>query len=1544
MSKTDQEKLFLAEIETNAVHKHDKYQGMSEQFRLHEKNFLRDKVLGNFEHFAKPTDKDISRNIYNDVLGGVMSNPSLRDKSWFATEFLPDHIDNNLKNTQAGVEESTGLTYDDYYSLYDSEHIIKDLKEEIRNDYVNERTVENMSPKEIDKVERGGAEYANDMIKKLQQSTFTKSTAMGLAGKDPDIFPTPDAFSYVDVDATPYLHESEKFNKEEDTLFSKKFVDTRPPREAFTPLGQIFYDQETSDQEYKKESVNDLLKASGQIWLALPALPAMIEDGITWSEDKILGQDKSGFISNIIHHIPAVDSLFDISRLALNFSNDEIFEKKALFKDNPTLDFVYGMWGTLNQFAKMQTKVSMAKRKKEAGLDWLGKPGVVPEQIDLKMFDTMIGNVNSFDNIIYADKVFFLDNFLGGSLSVFGKRQRALRKKHRLWEYSSLGPYGYKNKLVREHFWANSAFVAGSGAFQYGHNNWQAMADVFDTPGKEMGGQLGAGLLAIITSGLFRGSMGYVNNKFEEMGYFLNPTRPKTYEAYLKEVQGYTDNEIKRLTTSQMRNIVKIDKTEKKAHDSLAAIFDHTKRTDPEQYALDVGFAQAAIQSNKELMEWAEYGLGRPLTKEEEHYFQLRTMYVLDSGVLSEVNNLMKENTNLGMQAKLPKGSTLNALRSEWQERLELQKSLAEVEVKALDGIFAKYTKDQTPPRVLDAMKQYASNELKKINAYMVSNARNIEADATLFKTQYKSIIPIEGVQERLNMTDIQLPDPDLLFTRSRLTAKLLENNLDKYPSGDLAKESDNLFKTALNTALGEKNKAYAKAEIAIGSQPVSLEDPTLQNSFNNIRLRKGVRGDEQNQYTLPENIVEAGGEGLATQAGVAREIQQKGTIYNLKDIYFNAQLRVLSQYKSQQDLLGLQRYLEETYEMNPRLGNLNEKPFMKKNDDGSMSEVNYLSLNASELESVILSTIKSPVVTGPGEITVSDLNRLESFLSNEAFKNSVGLNPNYTNSKYLYESANDINEIIQAATNVILEGAVKDAGAVLNKEEVINNITTYQDAANTFYEKVALPFRRGIGKTGTEQVAGGDYKVPRSDLFMQFVKSPSPYEAKLDFNRIFPEEGPLRDQAVSLLNANIARSIQDEYAIPSTWIDTFEPVIGSDTANDLQVLQNGFNANVIDERRKEALGRVKTEIQELSKVFVDRPTELASQIADIKGENPTQIYETMKNYSPDTVVKLVDDIFNLPASQYDFLVDDMIEASPLTVTPDSRNTMKRSLIAQDLLGAYVAGFREDNVAFGNLFVNKKEAAGEGFKEFRQIQLKNQNSSFHYIFNPDKDTKAALGGNKGIGGLQKLAYNQYILGQGAEAFLTDQGPVLNALAEMIYPRSPGAPSFTDNIHNILGQGKLRETVNSYTAKALGGAQPQTLGSVLAKMFAVLRGVVSLKWIVTDTTIRAMQRNRLKTIGKIIESPALAATVSRTLAGESLNAKDLLTTGHFIRAYFAIDYNSVSDEELQESLQKVLAPQAHIDKSFLRKLAPVEGSKKYSEKKLKELEEQNPFLN
>ena len=169
MSKTDQEKL-LTEIETNAVHKHDKYQGMSEQFRLHEKNFLRDKVLGNFEHFAKPTDKDISKNIYNDVLGGVMSNPSLRDKIWFATEFLPDHIDNNLKNTQAGVEESTGLTYDDYYSLYDSEHIIKDLKEEIRNDYVNERTVENMSPKEIDKVERGGAEYANDMIKKLQQS------------------------------------------------------------------------------------------------------------------------------------------------------------------------------------------------------------------------------------------------------------------------------------------------------------------------------------------------------------------------------------------------------------------------------------------------------------------------------------------------------------------------------------------------------------------------------------------------------------------------------------------------------------------------------------------------------------------------------------------------------------------------------------------------------------------------------------------------------------------------------------------------------------------------------------------------------------------------------------------------------------------------------------------------------------------------------------------------------------------------------------------------------------------------------------------------------------------------------------------------------------------------------------------------------------------------------------------------------------------------------------------------------------------------------
>ena len=44
MSKTDQEKL-LTEIETNAVHKHDKYQGMSEQFRLHEKNFLRDKVL-----------------------------------------------------------------------------------------------------------------------------------------------------------------------------------------------------------------------------------------------------------------------------------------------------------------------------------------------------------------------------------------------------------------------------------------------------------------------------------------------------------------------------------------------------------------------------------------------------------------------------------------------------------------------------------------------------------------------------------------------------------------------------------------------------------------------------------------------------------------------------------------------------------------------------------------------------------------------------------------------------------------------------------------------------------------------------------------------------------------------------------------------------------------------------------------------------------------------------------------------------------------------------------------------------------------------------------------------------------------------------------------------------------------------------------------------------------------------------------------------------------------------------------------------------------
>ena len=1537
----------LSEIETEAVP--HKFRNISSEIAAHNEFPLRHLL------FEKPTDARVSTNIFNENLSAIMSNPTTRDKIWFAESFLPNYLNENFKDKTEETEDSTGLSYNDYYDLYNSEHIINNIEEGIRDDYVNQRTktedgkfIKGMTPEEIDRIEKDGKHYASDIIKKLRTSTYVPMGKQKAAGsRFIDNISGIDRFGIGDI--TPYLHDSEKFEPDKEKerniidraigLDSQGVIDTKPPREAFTNLGKVFYDELESDKEYKQETIKDFGRASGQIHLFPFAIPSIAEDLVTMGEEKLLGEDKAGWFTKAVHSIPAIDTMFDISRTAFNFSNSEIFEKKALFKDNPTLDFTYGMWGILNQISRLQIPYTLGKKAKQSGgMDLTGNQ-IVSNPVDVKIFEKLGKTVKDIEEIIYADKVFLTESFSAlKPLRYFGKRRRAMRRKTDIYDYTTLGPYGYKQKLINEHFWSNTSFLAGSGMFQYGHNNYEPMANAFDTTLKEEVGTFGSGILGIIASGLMRRFSGYASGSFEKIAFFSNPTKDRGYDSYLKEINKMTDDEIRKYTTSQKKQIIKMDHDERKAHLAMINLFEHTRKTDIAQYEQDVGFAQAVIDSNRQLIQWAEDGLGRPLTREEQDYFSFRMDYALDSGVLAETNNAMREQTNLGVQAKLPKGTTLNALRSDWQERMQRQAQMADLEVKALKGIFKKYAKNSLPPRVFVTMKQYINDELVVLQDHMKENARRIEEDARIFKQQYASVVPVEGIQERLRHTDIELPDPDLLFTKSRLYNKLLENNLNKYSSGDIATESDALFTQALHRGLEEKNKAYAEAERIVGSKTVSLEDPILQDSFNNIRLRRGVPGDEQISYTKPENIVESGQRGLTTGRGIASEIGQKGTLYNLKDIYFNAQMRILSQYKQDQKLLGLQRYLEETYKMNPKkLGLLSEKVFRKKQGD-VWTEVNYLSLNATELEAEIVKTINSPVISGPGEITISDLNKLEQFFSREAFNKTVGMNPDYDSSRLLYESANDINHIVQAATEVEMNKIIESGEAwVINPEQVIEGITTYKDASNVFYNEIALPFRRGIGKTGTEEVAGGDYKVARSDLFMQFVKADSPYEAKMDFNRIFPEGGALREQAVSLLNANIARAVQDGYVIKGSWIDSFKNIIGTDTVNDLHVLQGGLNAKVIDERKREATDRVKESIALLSETFVDRPTELADRIAKIKGEDITLVYKEMKDYSVGTINSLVEAMVQLPNSKYDLFVDDYITQSHgFSVNESQRIDMKKAAVAEDLLGAYTEGFLQDNVEFGNIFLNKKEvategykshviglqerAAHQGYKDFREVQLADKNSTYHYLFNPPAGLKGQLGGDKSLNALGKLAYNQHIIGQKGQKFLDDQGAILNALANYIH-KGTSPTEFTDNLSLIMGQGKLRETVNQYTAKALGKATPTTLGSILAKVFAVLRGVVSMKWILTDTTIRAIQRNRLKTIGKIVESPALAATLVRTLQGESLTPKDMLATAHFIRTWFAIDSEVVSDEELVESLQKVIAPEAHIDRSFLKAFEP-----------------------
>ena len=447
-------------------------------------------------------------------------------------------------------------------------------------------------------------------------------------------------------------------------------------------------------------------------------------------------------------------------------------------------------------------------------------------------------------------------------------------------------------------------------------------------------------------------------------------------------------------------------------------------------------------------------------------------------------------------------------------------------------------------------------------------------------------------------------------------------------------------------------------------------------------------------------------------------------------------------------------------------------------------------------------------------------------------------------NRKRLYTSAQDLGIVIDVITQRKINRLTQQG----SNQSDISDIVSYQESNREFMNKIVKPYYQGIGSRIFDKKSGsGEFSVSKTNLMREFFKIDDPVSAKQDFDAIFPRRaGEDRVEAENILKAAIIRDIKEGKKISSSYIASFvTPILGYEFADKVTKATGSFSTRHVDEE----IQRAKDSFQ--NKIFrAESRMNIESYIKDMVASNFAG-----NPFDPKYV------------SEYNQQVQDM-------------QMDFGSIIADAFMAEVVNTTNLERIqSIGGLFDQDPKLVKGGFDKYAE----------------DNNLLQSLT-EENIQALSRVKYYEDINTTAAAQWMKENSSYL----DIIDPSG----KHKEMVSAILGYDILKQATGKGVGAFQGKLQATTLSSALAKVFSVLRGVVSLRWIGTDAAIRMNFRSNLKATAAIIQSPNVAARINEVFNEGRYTSENVNYVANFVRQALALtaDY---SNEEIIDVIMKEL---------------------------------------
>ena len=952
----------------------------------------------------------------------------------------------------------------------------------------------------------------------------------------------------------------------------------------------------------------------------------------------------------------------------------------------------------------------------------------------------------------------------------------------------------------------------------------------------------------------------------------------KDNKSYVQEVYGYTDKQMANMSGAEINYIKNVSKQELKFINEYERMKNDFIAQNPDAAMAVKQMEQAetrmnslivnAIKENNQLLPEGE----RYTTQEiEQNVSSLMTSMYFNDGTRTLLNSMQEVEA-------LPWSGNIDfkVLTSKNQRHKVLQLH-AQINQQSLDML-----KLLLPPTG-DASREAGLNVLDKMNNFLIDQQvlikEEVQASERAINTLADKIkkdsehpeFPVDPQIANLpiEIDGVKYFDPIITNAKRNLITDVESNtgiNIE-----NLGDKSRSLFDSRLSTEKEKIDRVYESVRDVFKDEPIDITDAEFSDIFEKIKGQSGIKIGDESRFaevdirTSP-SVVNAG-------SGIARPIQKNV----VQSIYNEGFQRLVQSHLDNQD--GGQTELQEIY---AKIYNLQgaDIPDIKigketlKYDDPTIPKATL----AQKIKNLFRSSSTFTPVEGEEGlgtlITLDNLNTWRGEMLAQARNKGI----DNKNRKRLYTSAQDLGIVIDVITQRKINRLTQQG----SNQSDISDIVSYQESNREFMNKIVKPYYQGIGSRIFDKKSGsGEFSVSKTNLMREFFKIDDPVSAKQDFDAIFPRRaGEDRVEAENILKAAIIRDIKEGKKISSSYIASFvTPILGYEFADKVTKATGSFSTRHVDEEIQRAKDSFQNKIfRAESRMNIEGTfLENLAKVARSTPENPTAIWEVLKTVSPETINKTIKDMV---ASNFAGNPFDPKYVSEYNQQVQDMQMDFGSIIADAFMAEVVNTTNLERIqSIGGLFDQDPKLVKGGFDKYAE----------------DNNLLQSLT-EENIQALSRVKYYEDINTTAAAQWMKENSSYL----DIIDPSG----KHKEMVSAILGYDILKQATGKGVGAFQGKLQATTLSSALAKVFSVLRGVVSLRWIGTDAAIRMNFRSNLKATAAIIQSPNVAARINEVFNEGRYTSENVNYVANFVRQALALtaDY---SNEEIIDVIMKEL---------------------------------------